>query len=187
MTAHKISRARTRDKVRAHRHRLRRQGLRPVQLWVPDTRSPEFARDARRQCLLMAEADTPGAHRDSVDAGAPPHGVRRGEIRLVSSAAKDREPLAAVVLQDDRFEAAPSVTLCPLTSNPADVPLLRMAIDPSDENGLPSQCRLMVDKIITVPRSRIGRRVGQLCREDLVRLNRAVLVFLGFAGDSGAE
>ena len=44
----------SRDKVRAHRDRLRRQGLRPIQLWVPDVRSPEFAAEAHRQSLAVA-------------------------------------------------------------------------------------------------------------------------------------
>lgn len=48
--------SRSRDKVRAHRERLRRQGLRPVQIWVPDVRSPEFAAEARRQSLLVASS-----------------------------------------------------------------------------------------------------------------------------------
>jgi len=52
----------TRDKVRAHRERLRRQGLRPIQLWVPDVRSPQFAAEARRQS--RAVADSPHAAED---------------------------------------------------------------------------------------------------------------------------
>ncbi len=48
--------ATSRDKVRSHRARLRAQGLRPVQIWVPDTRSPKFAAEARRQCRLIAES-----------------------------------------------------------------------------------------------------------------------------------
>jgi Protein of unknown function (DUF3018) len=43
-----------RDKVRAHRQRLRRRGLRPIQIWVPDVRTRSFAREARRQSLLIA-------------------------------------------------------------------------------------------------------------------------------------
>lgn len=46
----------SRVKVRAHRARLRAQGLRPVQIWVPDTRSPKFAAEAQRQCRLIAES-----------------------------------------------------------------------------------------------------------------------------------
>ena len=46
--------ANSRDKVRSHRERLRAQGLRPIQIWVPDTRSPRFAAEAKRQCKLIA-------------------------------------------------------------------------------------------------------------------------------------
>ena len=42
----------SRDKVRAHRARLRAQGMRPITIWVPDMRTPRFAAEARRQCLL---------------------------------------------------------------------------------------------------------------------------------------
>ncbi len=43
----------SRDKVRAHRERLRRRGLRPIQIWVPDVRSRSFTREAHRQSLLI--------------------------------------------------------------------------------------------------------------------------------------
>jgi hypothetical protein len=46
----------SRDKVRAYRERLRKQGLRPIQIWVPDMRSPEFVKEARRQSLLVAKS-----------------------------------------------------------------------------------------------------------------------------------
>jgi hypothetical protein len=46
----------SRDKVRAHRDRLRRQGLRPIQIWVPDTRSPAFKAEAHRQSLVVASS-----------------------------------------------------------------------------------------------------------------------------------
>ncbi len=45
-----------REKVRAHRERLRRQGLRPIQIWVPDVRSPTFAAEAHRQSLAIAQS-----------------------------------------------------------------------------------------------------------------------------------
>jgi mRNA interferase MazF len=59
--------------------------------------------------------------------------------------------------------------------------LFRLAVEPSENNGLRAVCRLMVDKITTVPKSRIGARVGRIGDEDMPRLNRAVLVFLGIA------
>jgi Antitoxin MazE-like len=46
----------TREKVRAYRDRLRRQGLRPIQIWVPDVRSPEFRAEAHRQSAAVASS-----------------------------------------------------------------------------------------------------------------------------------
>ncbi|MCC7180381.1 MAG: antitoxin MazE family protein [Acidobacteria bacterium] len=58
----------SRDKVQAHRQRLRRQGLRPVQIWVPDVRSRAFAREARRQSLVVAHSATAAEDQAFVDA-----------------------------------------------------------------------------------------------------------------------
>ena len=58
----------SRDKVRAHRERLRRQGLRPVQIWVPDVRSKTFAREARRQSLAVARSEQEHDDQAFVDA-----------------------------------------------------------------------------------------------------------------------
>lgn len=48
-------------RVQRHRDALRQAGLRPVQLWVPDTRSPDFAQECRRQSLLASQADAADA------------------------------------------------------------------------------------------------------------------------------
>jgi hypothetical protein len=58
----------SRDKVRAHRERLRRQGLRPIQIWVPDVTSPEFIAEARRQSRLVAESEHEAEDQAFVDA-----------------------------------------------------------------------------------------------------------------------
>ena len=50
----------SRDKVSAHRARLRAQGLRPIQIWVPDVRSPQFIKEARRQSRLIAPSRRSG-------------------------------------------------------------------------------------------------------------------------------
>jgi len=71
--------------------------------------------------------------------------------------------------------------VCAFTTDPTDAPLFRLPIEPSSGNDLRAVCRLMVDKITTVPRAGVGARVGKLADEDMVRLNRAVLVFLGIA------
>jgi Protein of unknown function (DUF3018) len=57
----------SRDKVRAHRERLRRQGLRPIQIWVPDVRSPKFALEAHRQSLAVARSRHEAADQDFID------------------------------------------------------------------------------------------------------------------------
>jgi len=60
--------ARSRDKVRAHRDRLRRQGLRPIQIWVPDVRSPQFAAEAHRQSLAVANSPEERADQGFINA-----------------------------------------------------------------------------------------------------------------------
>jgi mRNA interferase MazF len=114
--------------------------------------------------------------------------VRRGEIWTVAGGKDDAgKPRPAVILQDDRFDATASITLCPFTTDPTDAPLLRLPIEPSELNGLARPCRIEVDKITTVRKTKLGRRLGRLADEDLVRLDRAVLVFLGLAGPSGGR
>ena len=108
--------------------------------------------------------------------------MKRGEIWTVAGG-KDYagKPRPAVVLQDDRFDKTDSVTICAFTTDPTDAPLFRLLVEPTESNGLRAPCRLMVDKITTVPKARAGTRVGRLADEDMVRLNRAILVFLGIA------
>jgi mRNA interferase MazF len=108
--------------------------------------------------------------------------VKRGEIWTVAGG-KDYagKPRPVAILQDERFDMTGSVTVCAFTTDPTDAPLFRLRIEPSESNGLRAVCRLMVDKITTVPKAKLGARIGRLADEDVVRLNRAVLVFLGIA------
>jgi mRNA interferase MazF len=108
--------------------------------------------------------------------------MRRGELWTVAGGkGYAGKPRPAVILQDDRFDATASITLCAFTTDPTDAPLFRLLIEPDATNGLRSPCRLMVDKITTVPKSKVGLRIGRLGDQDILRLNRAVLVFLGLA------
>ena len=111
--------------------------------------------------------------------------MKRGDIRTVAGA-KDYagKPRPVVVVQDNNFDATDSITICAFTTDETEAPLFRLAVEPNTRNGLRSACRLMVDKITTVPKSRIGRAVGRLDDEDLVRLNQAMMVFLGLAGSA---
>jgi len=58
----------SKEKVRAHRERLRRQGLRPIQIWVPDVRAPGFALEAHRQSMAVAVSTVADADQDFIDA-----------------------------------------------------------------------------------------------------------------------
>lgn len=109
--------------------------------------------------------------------------MKRGEV-WTAAGGKDYagKPRPVVIVQDDRFNATGSITICAFTSDPTDAPLFRIAVDPRDSNGLRTASRLMVDKITTVPKARLGTRLGRLADEDIVRLNRAIMIFLGLAG-----
>ena len=107
--------------------------------------------------------------------------MRRSEIWTVSGGADyTGKPRPAAIIQDDHFDTA-SVTVCPFTADPTEAPLFRLTIEPSDLNGLTDASRLMVDKITTVRRSKLGERIGMLDDADVLRLNRAMVVFLGIA------
>lgn len=108
--------------------------------------------------------------------------MKRGEIWTVAGG-KDYagKPRPAVIVQDDNFNATNSVTICAFTTDVTEAPLFRLAVEPNARNGLNFPCRLMVDKITTVSKGKIGARIGRLDDEDIARLNRAMLVFLGLA------
>ncbi|MGA8048236.1 MAG: type II toxin-antitoxin system PemK/MazF family toxin, partial [Dermatophilaceae bacterium] len=79
--------------------------------------------------------------------------MRRGEIVTVSGGVYARKPRPALVVQDDRFDATESVTICPFTSAEVDAPLMRVPVTADEGNGLDQDSFLMVDKITTVRRS----------------------------------
>ena len=108
--------------------------------------------------------------------------MTRGDIWTVAGG-KDyaSKPRPVVIIQDDRFDDTDSITVCPFTTDPSGAPLLRIRVEPNAGNGLRSPCRLMVDKITTVFKAKLGRKMGRLSDQDMVRLNRAILVFLGIA------
>ncbi len=108
--------------------------------------------------------------------------MRRGDIWTVSGGKDDAgKPRPVAVVQDDSFDATDSITICSFTTDLIEAPLFRLPVEPSERNGLRATSQLMVDKITTVPKSKIGERIGRLDDEDIVRLNQAVLVFLGLA------
>jgi mRNA interferase MazF len=108
--------------------------------------------------------------------------MKRGDIWTVAGGADyTGKPRPAVIVQDDEFDATLSITICIFTTSPAEAPLMRLPIEPNERNGLRAVSNLMVDKLTTVPRNKLGSRIGRLDDEDMVRLNQAMVVFLGLA------
>jgi mRNA interferase MazF len=109
--------------------------------------------------------------------------VSRGDIWTAAGGpGYSGKPRPVVVIQDDRYVATDSVTICAFTPDPIEAPLFRLRVELSKANGLHETSSLMVDKITTVHRSRLAKRIGHLSDEDLIRLGRAMVVFLGLAG-----
>jgi mRNA interferase MazF len=108
--------------------------------------------------------------------------MRRGDIWIVAGGKHCAgEPRPVVIVQDDSFDATDSITICAFTTDETDAALFRLRVEPNERNGLRAVCRLMVDKISTVPKTKFGARVGRLDDEHILRLNQAFLVFLGLA------
>ena len=105
--------------------------------------------------------------------------MKRGGIWTVSGAGYAGKPRPAVILQNDLFSDTRSITICIFTTSQADAPLARPSVVPSEQNGLREPSQLMVDKITTIPKTQLGRRIGELEGEILVQLNRSIIVFLG--------
>lgn len=108
--------------------------------------------------------------------------MRRGDIRVAAPrGAYTGKPRPVVIMQDDRFDATSSVTVCPLTTTKLDASLLRIPVEATTGTGIGQSSQIMVDKVTTIPRGDVGEHVGRLADADLVRLDRALLTFLGIA------
>ncbi len=82
--------------------------------------------------------------------------MRRGELWTASAGrAYAGKPRPVLIVQDDRFDATDSITFCPLTTTVADIPLLRIPLQPNKTNGLNAPSSIMIDKITTVHRSKV--------------------------------
>jgi mRNA interferase MazF len=109
--------------------------------------------------------------------------MKRGEVWTVAGGTDYAgKPRPVVILQDDAYDVTRSVTICPLTTTDIDLPATRPVIVPSGENGLRNMSRLMADKVTTVARTKLHARVGRLSAQDVMLMNRAVIVFLGLGG-----
>lgn len=109
--------------------------------------------------------------------------MKRGEVWSAAGGPDYAgKPRPVLIVQDDAFGETDSITVCPLTTHRMDVELVRPTIEPSEKNGLRETSFAMTDKIATMPRTRLGRRIGVLTPAATQEVNRAMLVFLGLTG-----
>ncbi len=108
--------------------------------------------------------------------------MRRGE--LWTAAGRQHyagKPRPVVIVQDDRFDATDSITICPLTTDPLEIPLLRIRLDDEPATGLTRPSSIMVDKLTTMPRAKLGEQIGEISDTTMLALSRNLVVFLGIA------
>ncbi len=108
--------------------------------------------------------------------------MKRGEIRLVAAPGDFGKPRPAIVVQTDLLnDGHSSVVVCLMTSDVVDAPLLRIDVAPAPDNGLRKASQIMIDKLVTFRRDRIGERIGVLDDPTMLRLDRALAFLLGLA------
>jgi mRNA interferase MazF len=104
--------------------------------------------------------------------------MRRGEVWTCAGGADYvGKPRPAVIVQSDGVPPGGSITLCPLTTSEG-VSAQRILIVPGEKNGLRQACSVMVDKITTLPRTKMGRRVGALTSDEMLEIEHALRIFL---------
>ena len=108
--------------------------------------------------------------------------MRRGDLITVALPGDFGKPRPAVIIQSDLFTSHATVTVLPVTSTVTpSVPLFRLRLEPSADNALRAPSCVMVDKTMTVRADKIGSTIGRLDEGDMLRINRALALFLGIA------
>lgn len=107
--------------------------------------------------------------------------MKRGDLVTVALQGDCGKPRPALVIQSDFFGEHPSVTLLPITGALREAPLFRLSVDPTPLNGLQKRSQVMIDKVQTVAREKVGAVFGRLGDETMVSVNRALLLWVGLA------
>jgi mRNA interferase MazF len=108
--------------------------------------------------------------------------VKRGDLVVVAMQGDYGKPRPALVVQSDLFnDTHASITVVPVTSTIVDTPLFRVTVEPSRRNGLRLVSQIMVDKITTVRRQRLGQTIGHLEGDVMLRVSRALALWFGMA------
>lgn len=107
--------------------------------------------------------------------------MRRGDLVTVALQGDLGKPRPALLIKSDLFDAHPSVTILPVTSDLRDAPLFRITVAANERTGLSQTSQIMVEKPQSVARNKIGGVIGHIDDETLLAVNRSLAVFLGFA------
>lgn len=107
--------------------------------------------------------------------------MRRGDFVTIAAPGDYGKPRPGLVIQADQFREHMSVTVLPLSSTLVAAPLLRITVHPDAENGLQKPSQVMVDKVMTVRRDKVGAAFGRIHVDALVEVERCLAVFLGIA------
>jgi mRNA interferase MazF len=106
--------------------------------------------------------------------------MTRGDLVIVAMSGDHGKPRPALVVQSDVFnDTHPSVTVAPVTSTIVHAPLFRLTLEPSAANGLRSVSQIMMDKVTTVRRDRVGKTIGRIEDDTIVRVNRTIALWFG--------
>jgi mRNA interferase MazF len=107
--------------------------------------------------------------------------VRRGDIVAAVLPGDSGKPHPALIIQGDVFGAFPMVALLPLTSTHLAGVLTRIDVEPDERNGLRVASQIVVHRVATVRRDKLGMVIGRLDDATMLAVNRALAVFLGLA------
>lgn len=106
--------------------------------------------------------------------------MKRGDLVVAAAPGAYGKPRPFLLVQADGFNAThDSLTLAPLTSHIVGAPLFRLTVDPSPANGLRSVSQVMIDKLVTLPRAKLGPVIGALAPEAMQRVDRSLVLWLG--------
>ncbi len=106
--------------------------------------------------------------------------MRRGQFVTVATSGDYGKPRPALVVQSDLFAQLPSVVVCPLTTTIRDdADQFRLEVRPSDANGLRGLSQITIDKISVIPVAKVGAVIGDADEALMLRVNRALALFLG--------
>ena len=107
--------------------------------------------------------------------------MKRGDLVAVALSGDFGKPRPALIIQADQFSSGSTMTVVLITGTLVDAPLIRLSLSPTPENGLQKASQVMIDKVMTVKSVKLGKPFGMLSDVDMIAVNRALALFLGFA------